>query len=69
MTVTDNTQPDNTINLDRETASVLRILFTVLVVLAGWGTSIALWGIPGLYLPALAAVPVIWVVLILMARG
>ncbi len=69
MTVTDNTQPDNTINLDRETASVLRILFTVLVVLAGWGTSIALWGIPGLYLPALGAVPVMWVVLILMARG
>ena len=34
-----------------------------------WGLSVAAFGIPGLYIPALAAVPVIWTMLILITRG
>jgi len=45
------------------------ILVTVLLALVAWGVSVALWGIPGLYIPALAMVPVIWVVLIIISRG
>ncbi|MCZ0812819.1 MAG: hypothetical protein ACQEVT_04205 [Pseudomonadota bacterium] len=44
------------------------ILLTVLVLLAAWGVSIAMWGIPGLYIPAVAAVPVIWVAILMIAR-
>jgi hypothetical protein len=54
---------------DPDEAAVAPILLTVLVLLAGWGTSVALWGIPGLYIPALATVPVIWTVLVLISRG
>lgn len=45
------------------------ILVTVLFALVAWGISIALWGIPGLYIPALALVPVVWAILILISRG
>lgn len=34
-----------------------------------WGCLIMLFGLPGLYLPALAMVPVMWVLLILISRG
>lgn len=34
-----------------------------------WGCSILLFGIPGLYLPALALVPVMFLLLILISRG
>lgn len=54
---------------DPDAAAVGPILLSVAVFLAGWATSIVLWGIPGLYIPALALVPVIWVMLILISRG
>lgn len=54
---------------DTDEAAVGPILLSVAVFLAGWATSIVLWGIPGLYIPALALVPVIWVLLILISRG
>ena len=54
---------------DPDAAAVGPILLSVAVFLAGWATSIAIWGIPGLYIPALALVPVIWVMLILISRG
>ncbi|MGH1453614.1 MAG: hypothetical protein ACRBBV_10630 [Paracoccaceae bacterium] len=44
----------------------------ILAVLAGallWGGAFLIWGVPGLYIPALAAVPVIWLLLILISRG
>ena len=47
----------------------LRILLGVLAFIAAWGASAVIWGVPGLYLPALALVPVVWVVLILISRG
>ncbi|MBO9398913.1 hypothetical protein J7400_19740 [Shimia sp. R9_2] len=42
-------------------------IVALLVVL--WGTSIALFGIPGLYIPAVGAVPVIFLALVLISRG
>ncbi|WP_439526284.1 hypothetical protein [Roseovarius mucosus] len=54
---------------DPDAAAVGPILLSVAVFLAGWATSIAIWGIPGLYIPALALVPVIWVMLVLISRG
>ena len=59
----------NTTARDPDEAAVAPILLTVLVLLAAWGTSVAMWGIPGLYIPALAMVPVMWVVLLLISRG
>ncbi|HKL64897.1 MAG TPA: hypothetical protein VJ886_02205 [Roseovarius sp.] len=55
--------------IDAETITMLRILLSVAVFVAGWATSVALWGIPGLYIPALALVPVAWVMLIIISRG
>jgi hypothetical protein len=54
---------------DPPDTSVARILLSVVVLLAAWGASVATWGIPGLYLPALAMVPVIWVLLLIISRG
>ncbi len=54
---------------DADAAAVGPILLSLAVFIAGWGTSIVLWGIPGLYIPALALVPVMWVVLLLISRG
>jgi len=34
-----------------------------------WGILVMLFGLPGLYLPALALVPVMFVILILISRG
>jgi|GEM_PF-690159 len=45
------------------------IILAVLGVLALWGGSVALWGIPGLYIPAVAMVPVVWALLLLITRG
>ena len=54
---------------DPDDAAAAPILLTVLLLLVGWGISVALWGIPGLYIPALAMVPVMWIVLLLISRG
>lgn len=45
------------------------IILAVLGVLALWGGSVAMWGIPGLYMPAVAMVPVVWTLLLLITRG
>ncbi|MFB9149321.1 hypothetical protein [Roseovarius ramblicola] len=68
MTATDtHAAPQAT--TDAETITVLRILLSVAVFVAGWATSVALWGVPGLYIPALALVPVAWGMLIVISRG
>lgn len=41
----------------------------VALVAALWGASIAIFGIPGLYIPAVALVPVVFVALIVISRG
>ncbi|MBC7132676.1 MAG: hypothetical protein H5U16_06170 [Roseovarius sp.] len=50
-------------------ATAWRILLCLAVLVAAWATSVAIWGIPGLYIPALALVPVIWVALLIISRG
>lgn len=71
MTLTEvqNANARHTEHRDAEDAAVAPILLSVAVLLAGWATSVALWGIPGLYIPALALVPVIWVLLLIISRG
>ncbi len=54
---------------DPDAAVVGPILLSIAIVLAGWGISVALWGIPGLYIPALGLVPGIWVLLLMISRG
>ena len=71
MTLTDTTPAQGVPHAhhDVDAAAVGPILLSLAVFIAGWGTSIALWGIPGLYIPALALVPVMWVVLLIISRG
>lgn len=45
------------------------IYYAVLVFVAIWATLVVLFGIPGLYLPAVALVPVIYLLLIIISRG
>lgn len=52
-----------------EAATVLWIFLGLAVFVAGWATSVAIWGIPGLYIPALVLVPVIWALLLLISGG
>lgn len=73
MTATDLSENDTTQTETPDKGSETRlaawIIAAVLVVLAGWAASIAAWGVVGLYIPALALVPVIWIVLLLLVRG
>ncbi|SDD94855.1 hypothetical protein [Ruegeria marina] len=45
------------------------IYYAIAAGLSLWGCAIMLFGLPGLYLPALAMVPVMWIILILISRG
>lgn len=45
------------------------ILLTVFVLLAAWAGSFVMWGVPGLYIPAVALVPVMIGLLIWISRG
>lgn len=71
MTLTDTTTARDVTHADHDAdaAAVVPIFLGLAVFIAGWATSIALWGIPGLYIPALALVPVMWVLLLLISRG
>ena len=40
-----------------------------LVVIALWATSAILFGLPGLYMPAVGLVPVVYLLLIIISRG
>lgn len=52
-----------------DTALVKKILLALVIILAAWGAAIFKWGVPGLYIPALASVPLIYLILIIVARG
>ncbi|EEE36650.1 hypothetical protein RKLH11_483 [Rhodobacteraceae bacterium KLH11] len=43
--------------------------YTALAIFAMWGCSVMLFGLPGLYIPALMMVPVMFLILILISRG
>lgn len=45
------------------------ILLVTLLAIAAWGASIFFFGIPGLYIPALALVPVMYALLLIISRG
>ncbi|MCM2562350.1 hypothetical protein M8756_09315 [Lutimaribacter sp. EGI FJ00015] len=66
---TQTTASDPRNDTKSEDALARKILLTVLLALVGWGLAIAQWGVPGLYIPALAMVPVMYVVLIMISRG
>lgn len=71
MAITEaRTTPSVILKKDMSDAAAERlVLICVGLFLAGWACSVALWGIPGLYIPALMLVPVIWVLLLLISRG
>ncbi|MBU3258648.1 hypothetical protein KPG71_01325 [Roseovarius sp. PS-C2] len=54
---------------DPDVAIAGPILLTVFVLLAAWAGSVVMWGIPGLYIPAVALVPVMMGLLIWISRG
>ena len=53
----------------KTTATEKALFLAVLVALLAWGLAIFTWGVPGLYIPALAMVPVMYGILILISRG
>ena len=65
------TQPSTTQPTEpkSDTAQTTKILLTVLGALVAWGLAIFTWGVPGLYLPAVAMVPVIMATLVIVAKG
>jgi fatty acid desaturase len=54
---------------EKTTNTEKALFLAVLVALLAWGLAIFTWGVPGLYIPALAMVPVMYVILILISRG
>lgn len=45
------------------------IWYLLVAVLSLWAIAVMTWGVPALYLPALAMVPVMFVILIWISRG
>ncbi|KAE9630158.1 hypothetical protein FEE96_17955 [Parasedimentitalea maritima] len=46
-----------------------KMFLAIAVFLLLWALSVVTWGIPGLYMPAVAMVPVIFAILMLITRG
>jgi hypothetical protein len=44
-------------------------MMLVIAVVSLWGIAIMTWGLPALYLPAVAFVPVMFTILILITQG
>lgn len=65
--MTEHDDTHDTGKSDRK-AEILLILGAILFI-AAWAGSVLLWGIPGLYIPAVILVPLIYVLLILGSRG
>jgi len=66
---TDNDTTSHATSTTSEGRLAAKILVTGLFAMIGRGLSIATWGIPGLYIPALAMVPVLMGILLLISRG
>lgn len=54
---------------DPDVAIAGPILLTVIMLVAAWAGSFVMWGVPGLYIPAVAMVPVMMAVLVWISRG
>ena len=64
----DTTEPNT--NSDAAQARATKITYVALVALiAAWGTSTAIFGVAGFFLPAVAAVPFIFVVMVFLTLG
>jgi len=50
-------------------ATEAAIWAVVLLLFAGWGLSIFKWGVLGLYMPAVIAVPIVMIVMVWLSRG
>ena len=53
----------------KKVSTEIMILLITLLAVVAWGASVFFFGIPGLYIPALAMVPVMYVLLIIISRG
>ncbi|GHG95830.1 hypothetical protein [Pseudodonghicola xiamenensis] len=51
------------------TKATIWIFVAVAIFVALWATAIALFGVPGLYIPALALVPVVGLLIVLVSLG
>ena len=70
MSLTETTAtPVDTHAEDTATGSVKWIYLVLLAVVVAWGSAIYAYGIPGLYLPALALVPAMYALLVIIAKG
>lgn len=67
MTDNDHTTDTDTEKSDRKAEAL--VLVGVLLFIAAWAGSVVIWGIPGLYIPAVILVPVIYVVMVWGSRG
>lgn len=52
-----------------ENALAAKIILVILVLLVAWGASFWIWGVPGLYIPALAVTLVVYLILVTIAKG
>lgn len=76
MTLTE-TQDSSALNMAEDhhhddaisTKGLIGIYATLLLVVALWGLSIFTWGVPGLYMPAVCFVPVMYALLIIISKG
>ena len=59
---TDHTEPT-------QASDVAVALLTVAVLVAAWVTAVIIWGLPGLFIPAVAMVPVMFALLVRIAWG
>lgn len=67
MTEHDETHDTEQARSDRKAEIIL--LLGAILFLAAWAGSVVLWGIPGLYIPALILVPVVYVLMVVGSRG
>lgn len=71
LTNTKDAAPDTQDSHHEEVSpTTIKAIFAVLAaVLIAWGSAIYAYGIPGLYIPALCFVPVMYALLITIAKG
>lgn len=63
-------QPNDTqLIASKEKAWVARLLIATLAGLSLWAAAILKWGLPALFLPAVAAVPVLLGLIVVISRG
>jgi len=54
---------------ENEERTVAFILLGLLLVLAAWAAAVVTWGLPGLYIPAVAMVPVCMLTIVRITLG